>query len=58
MFVRSVFDCSRSGVCECVHRKRFVILIRDRKGLLKKVHGTFNLPGIIDDAWNIFRTEL
>jgi hypothetical protein len=34
MFVTAVFEGIRSGVCECVYRKRFVILTRDRKRLL------------------------
>ncbi len=25
MFVRSVFEGIRSGVCECVHRKRLLV---------------------------------
>lgn len=45
MFARSVFDGSRSGDCECVHRKRLVILKQERKSLLKKVPRTFSLPG-------------
>ena len=44
MFVRSVFEGIRSGDCECIHRKRSLILIRDRKRLLIKVPRTFSSP--------------
>ncbi len=48
MFVTCVFEAVRSGVCECVHRKRFAILKQDRRILLIKVPGTFSSPILIE----------
>ena len=44
MFVTAVFEGIRSGVCECVYRKRFVMLTRDRKSLLLIGPGLFDSP--------------
>ncbi len=52
MFVRSVFEGIRSGVCEFVHRKRLQILREERKSLLKKVPGTFSLPARVLCTWS------